>query len=58
MSAYEKPQQRKGFTITAVQWDRQGKVVRVKYERTVKVKPEPVEPPRAEHPHRHRGLLL
>ena len=37
---YEKPRQRKGFTLTAVQWDRDGRVVRTKYEPVVKARAE------------------
>lgn len=58
MSAYEKPQQRKGFTLTAVQWNREGRVVRTTYERTRRLVPEPVDPPPPERSLRHRGLLL
>lgn len=55
MSDYEKPQQRKGMTLTAVQWDRSGKVRRTVYEPIRKARPEPVDEPVA---NRRRGLLI
>lgn len=36
--SYEKPRQRKGYTLTAVQWDKAGRITRTKYEPVAKAR--------------------
>lgn len=51
MSAYERPRQRKGFNLTAVWWNREGRITRTVYEpiikevRAVAAKPVAITPP-------------
>lgn len=42
---YEKPRERKGFVLTAVWWDRNGRVVRTTYEPDRKAKAAPASEP-------------